>query len=161
VAVESGRPQAAPVRAHEWVGLKVGRSTLADATERLGTPLQRTADAFLFRGDAVPSPLRTESIAVNASSDGPIESIFVFPVWGTLDRDVRGVLGPGRLLTYGEFLRLTGRTAVGAGTKADGKLHYLPPDLMTESFPELGMLVVYDSADVAARDRLVKLVIIY
>lgn len=161
VAAASGGRQAAPLKAHEWVGLKVGRSTLTDATERLGAPLQRTADALLFRGDETSSPLRTESIVVNASSDGPIESIFVFPVWGTLDRDVRTVLGNGRLLTYGEFLRLTGRTAFGAGTKADGKLHYLPPDLMTESFPELGFLVVYDSADVAARDRLVKLVIVY
>lgn len=160
-AVARAEGQAAPVRAHEWLGLKVGQSTLADATERLGTALQRTADAFLFRGDVVPSPLRTESIAVNASPDGPIESIFVFPVWGTLDRDIRTVFGSGRLLTYGEFLRMTGRAAAGAGTKADGKLHYLPVDLMAESFSELGILVVYDSADVAARDRLVKLVIIY
>ena len=82
-------------------------------------------------------------------------------MWGTLDRDIRAVFGSGRLLTYGEFLRMTGRTAAGAGTKADGKLHYLPVDLMAESFSELGILVVYDSADVAVRDRLVKLVIIY
>lgn len=160
-AVAGAGVQAGPVKAHEWLGLKVGRSTLADATERLGTALQRTSDAFLFRGDAVPSPLRTESIAVNGPPDGPIESIFVFPMWGTLDRDVRAVFGSGRLLTYGEFLRMTGRAAAGAGTKADGKLHYLPVDLMAESFSELGILVVYDSADVAARDRLVKLVIIY
>lgn len=151
----------APLRAHEWVGLKVGASTVSDVLERLGNPLQRTAETLLFRGDETTSPLRTESVAVTASAAGLVESIVVFPVWGTLDRDVRALLGHGRLLTYGEFLRVTGRTAFGAGTRADGKLHYLPPDLLTESFSDLGMLVVYDSADVAARDRLVKLVIVY
>lgn len=161
VAPAGGGREPAPFRAHEWVGLRVGRSTFTDATERLGTPLQRTADSLLFRGEGAAAPLRTESVVVNGPPDGPIESIFVFPVWGTLDRDVRAVLGSGRLLTYGEFLRLTGRTTFGAGTKADGKLHYLPPDLMTELFTELGILVVYDSADVAARDRIVKLVIVY
>ena len=153
--------QSAPIRAHEWNGLKVGASTLADAAERLGTPIQRTADFLLFRGEEIAAPFRTESVVVNASVQGLIESFFVFPVWGTLDRDVRAVLGNGRLLTYGEFLRATGRTAFGAGTRADGKLHYLPPDLLTEVFPELGVLIVYDSADVAARDRLVKLIVVY
>lgn len=161
VAASRVAPQPAPLRPHEWAGLKVGSGTLTDASERFGAPLQRTADSVLFRGEALRSPLKAESIVVNASAEGVIESIFVFPVWGTLDRDVRGVLGAGQLLTYGEFLRLSGRTALGAGTRADGKLHYLPPDLLTESFPELGMLIVYDSADVAARDRLVKLVIVY
>ena len=160
-AVAARAPIPAPLRPREWVGLKVGATMVADAVERLGTPLQRTADSLLFRGDQVPSPLRAESLVLNAASDGLIESIFVFPVWGTLDRDARAVLGQGRLMTYGEFLRVTGRTALGAGTRADGKLHYLPPDLLTESFPELGMLVVYDSADVALRDRLVKLLIVY
>lgn len=155
-------PRAAPpLGPHEWLGLRVGRSTANDASERLGAPLQRTADYLLFRGDTAPAPVRTESVVVNAGADGVIESIFVFPVWGTLDRDVRGFLGHGRILTYGEFLRITGRTTFGAGTRADGKLHYLPPDLLTESFPDLGMLVVYDSADVAARDRLVKLLVVY
>ncbi len=160
-AVAGRAPSVAPLRPHEWVGLKVGSTMMADAAERLGTPLQRTADSLLFRGDQAPSPLRTESLVLNAAPDGVLESIFVFPVWGTLDRDVRAMLGHGRLMTYGEFLRITGRTASGAGTRADGKLHYLPPDLLTESFPELGMLVVYDSADVSVRDRLVKIVIVY
>lgn len=157
--VAPSRP--APVRPHEWSGLKIGTTRVSDVLERLGTPLQRTADSLLFRGDVVPAPIRTESVVVNTATDGVVESIFVFPVWGTLDRDVRAVLGHGRLLTYGEFLRLTGRTTFGAGTRADGKLHYLPPDLLTEAFPELGVLVVYDSADVAARDRIVKLLIVH
>lgn len=150
-----------PLRPHEWIGLKVGGSTLADARERLGAPLQATPDSLLFRGDQPGSPLRAESIVVNGTDEGRVESIFVFPVWGTLDRDVRSVLGNGRMLTYGEFLRLSGRNAFGAGTRADGKLHYLPSDLLTESFQEFGVLVVYDSADIAARDRIVKLVIVY
>ena len=150
-----------PIRPHEWAGLKVKATRTADLVERLGVPLQQTADSLLFRGSAVPSSIPTESVVVNTSDDGLVDSIFVFPVWGTLDRDVRAILGHGRILTYGEFLRATGRTTFGAGTRADGKLHYLPPDLLTESFPDLGILVVYDSADVAAADRIVKMLVVY
>ncbi|MBI3637023.1 MAG: HEAT repeat domain-containing protein [Candidatus Rokubacteria bacterium] len=151
----------APIRPHEWAGLRVGGTRTADIVERLGAPLQETADSLLFRGKTMPSALPTESVVINTSEDGLVASIFVFPAYGTLDRDARALLGHGRLMTYGEFLRATGRTAFGAGTRAEGKLHYLPPDLFTESFPELGILVVYDSADVAARDRMVKLLIVY
>ncbi len=153
--------QPAPIRPHEWAGVKVQGTRTADVLERMGAPLQQTADSLLFRGTAVPSPIPTESVVVNASDDGLVASIFVFPIWGTLDRDVRGLLGNGRILTYGEFLRVTGRTGFGSGTRVEGKLHYLPPDLLTESFPDLGMLIVYDSADIAARDRIVKLLIVY
>ena len=151
----------APIRPHEWAGLKVKVTRTADLVERLGAPLQQTADSLLFRGSAMPSSFPTESVVVNAADDGLVDSIFVFPVWGTLDRDVRAILGRGRILTYGEFLRATGRTAFGSGTRADGKLHYLPPDLLTEFFPDLGMLVVYDSADIAAGDRIVKMLVVY
>lgn len=145
----------------EWAGLRVGVTTLADARQRLSAPVQESPGSLLFRGEPINGPLRAESMVVNANTRGVIESIFVFPAWGTLDRDVRALFGPGKLMTYGEFLRVTGRTSYGAGTRAEGKLHYLPLDLLTESYPEMGMLVVYDSAEVAARDRLVKLLIVY
>jgi hypothetical protein len=74
---------------------------------------------------------------------------------------VRALLGLGKTTTYGEFLALSGRTRHGAGTRADGKLHYLPPEAIVESYPEMGVLVVYDSTDSAASNRLVKLLIIY
>ncbi|MFQ5897590.1 MAG: HEAT repeat domain-containing protein [Candidatus Methylomirabilia bacterium] len=151
----------APPRPREWAGLRVGVTTLQEARKRLGPPLQESPNSLLFRGEPVQGPLRSESVVVNADAEGVIESIFVFPAWGTLDLDVRALLGPGNLMTYGEFLRLSGRTAHGAGTRAEGKLHYLPLDLLTESYPEMGILTVYDSAEVAARDRLVKLLIVY
>ncbi len=163
VAASASREQNAnaSLKPREWAGLKVGTATLIEARERFGSPLQETPDALLFRGEQLRTPLRTESVTVNANPKGVVESIFIFPAWGTLDRDTRALLGPGKIMTYGEFLRMTGRTAYGAGTRARGKLHYLPPDLLTESYPEMGILVVYDSAEVAARDRLVKLLIIY
>lgn len=156
--VASGTPS---LRPHEWAGVRVGGTRLAEVRERLGQPLQETPDFMLYRGERFPGPLRVESVVLNADTEGLIESIFVFPAWGTLDRDVRAVLGQGKVLSYAEFLKLTGRTAYGAGTRAGGKLHYLPPETMTESYTAMGVLVVYDSAEAAARDRLVKLLIIH
>jgi hypothetical protein len=157
-AASAERP---PLQPHEWGGLRVGRARLADARERFGAPLQETSDFALFRGEAVRGAIRADSVVVNAGPGGAVESIFVFPVWGTLDRDVHALLGRGRLMTYGEFLQATGRTAYGAGTKAGGKLHYVPPDLMSESYPDAGVLVIYDGPERVASERLVKLLIVY
>lgn len=171
-AERSGRPAApviaraqasgtAPLRPREWAGLRVGVTPITEVRRRLGEPLQQTAEFVLYGGDRVAAPLKADSVVVNTGAGGVIESIFVFPVWGTMDRDIRALLGPGKLMPYAEFLKATGRTAQGAGTNAGGKLHYLPPDAATESFAEMGMLAVYDAADPAARERLVKLLIVY
>lgn len=153
-------PLGAP-RPHEWAGIKVGESRMADARQRLGAPLQDTPDFALFSAQRVAGPLRADSLVVNADTRGMVESIFVFPVWGTLDRDVRSALGQGKLMAYEQFLASTGRTASGAGTRAREKLHYVAPNVLTESYPEMGMLVVYDGPDQPAGERIVKLLIVY
>lgn len=162
-AAATARPAETPAtfKAREWAGLRVGTASFAHARERLGTPLQATPEFLLFGGEQARGPLRAESLVVNGSREGLIESIFVFPAWGTLDRDVRAVLGTGKVMSYGEFLRSTGRSASGAGTRAAEKLHYLPQNLVTESYGDLGVLVIYDGAEATAQDRQVKLLIVY
>jgi hypothetical protein len=123
--------------------------------------LQQAADFSLYRGQGIPGPVRADAVVINADGAGRVESIFVFPVWGTLDRDVRALLGPGQQMSYGEFLKATGRTVQGAGTSSGGKLHYVPPELASESYPEMGVLVIYDGAEPGATDRLVKLLVVY
>lgn len=149
------------LRPHEWAGLRVGVTRASEARGRFGAPLQETPSFALFSGEGIAGPVRADSVVVNADTKAQIESIFVFPVWGTVDRDVRALLGEGKLMPYGEFLKATGRTTAGAGTNAAGKLHYLPPTLMAESYSEMGMLVIYDSAELVATERLVKLLIVY
>jgi hypothetical protein len=157
------RPASAPppLRPREWSGVHIGVTALAEVRQRFGEPLQANPELLLYPGERFHTPLRVDSVALNADGQGVVESILVFPGWGTVDRDVRALLGLGRTMTYGEFLALSGRTRYGAGTRAGGKLHYLPSEAITESYPEMGMLVVYDSTDPAASNRLVKLLIIY
>jgi HEAT repeat protein len=157
-ATTAAVPVRAPLLAHEWAGFHVGRTTFREIRERLGEPLQESPDFLLYRGDRVSGPMRVDSVVLNADASGLLESIFVFPAWGTMDRDVRAVLGPGRVMPYSEFLKTSGRTAYGAGTKAGGKLHYLPPDAVTEAYADMGLLVVYDDGAV---ERLVKLIIVH
>jgi len=158
-------PRAAPavttIKPHEWDGVRVGATRLADAKRRFGRPLQDTPDFLLYSGERFAATLRVDSVVLNADARGIVESIFVFPLWGTVDRDVRRLLGPGQGMSYREFLKRTGRTATGAGTRAQGKLHYLPPDTPTEAYGEMGLLVVYDAADAGARDRIVKMIIVH
>lgn len=151
----------ASLRPRAWAGVQVGATALAEVRQRFGQPLQESPEFLLYQGSRFSTSLRADSVVLNADGKGLVESIFVFPSWGTLDRDVRALLGQGKTMTYGEFLKLSGRTKYGAGTRAEGKLHYLPPDAITEAYTEMGMLVVYDGTDAAARDRLVKLLIIY
>jgi HEAT repeat protein len=160
VAASVARNVATPVLLpHEWGGVRVGSTALADLRKRLGSPLQETPDFLLYQGERLPAPLKVDSVVVNADAKGVVESIFVFPAWGTVDRDVRALLGRGKVMTYGEFLTATGRTAVGAGTRAGGKLHYVPQDMLTESYAEMGVLIVYDG-DASAREHLVKFMVI-
>jgi len=163
-AVPPPREQAvggAPLRPREWAGVGVGSTRLAEARERFGPPLQETADFMLYRGERFPGPFRVESVVLNADGRGLVESILVFPAWGTMARDVHAVLGQGTVMPYAEFLKLTGRTAYGAGTRAGGKLHYLPPEAITESYAAMGVVVVYDGVEAGVHDRLVKLLIIH
>jgi hypothetical protein len=153
-------PASRALRPHEWAGIKVGAARLADVRSVLGKPVQDAPDFALYTGERLLSALRVDSVVLNADSKGVIESIFVFPVWGTVERDVRALLGTGAVGTYGDYLKASGRTAYGAGTRAGGKLHYLPPETVTETYPAMGMLVVYDAAE-AGPDRLVKLIIVH
>lgn len=163
MAARAAEPAAArePLRPHEWAGLRVAATRTGEARMRFGAPLQETSSFALFSGERFAGPVRADSVVVNADTKGQIESIFVFPVWGTLDRDVRALLGQGTLMPYADFLKTTGRTRYGAGTTAGEKLHYVPPQLMSESYPEMGMLVIYDTAEPVASERLVKLIIVY
>lgn len=149
-----------PLRPREWGGFKVGVTRQAEVRQGLGSPLQDAPEFALYRGDRLVGPLRADSVVVNADTAGLIDSMFIFPVWGTTDRDVRAVLGRGTLTTYGEFLKSTGKTVSGAGTRADTKLHYVPPETITEAYPQMGVLVVYDGGE-PAPDRLVKLIIVH
>ncbi len=149
-----------PIRPREWSGLRVGTTPLAEVRARFGTPLQETPEFVLYPGDRLRAPLRTESVVINIDGRGVIESIFVFPAWGVVEGDLRALLGPGKTMPYAEYLAATGRSAQGAGTTVRGKLHYLPPDVPTESYAEMGMLVIYDS-DASGGQRLVKLVIVH
>lgn len=157
------RPASAPgpLRPREWAGVRVGTTGLAEVRQRFGQPLQESPDLLLYPGHRFHTPVRADSVVLNVDRQGLIESIVVVPGWGTVDRDLRALLGHGKTMTYGEFLALSGRPQHGAGTRADGKLHYLPPEAITESYAEMGVLVVYDSTEAAARNRLVKLLIIY
>jgi HEAT repeat protein/PBS lyase HEAT-like repeat-containing protein len=150
-----------PLRPREWAGIRAGSMGLTEARERLGQPIQETPEFLLYPGAKFAAPVRADSVVLNAGAGGVIESIFVFPMWGTMDRDIRALLGQGNVMPYAEFLKSTGRTGYGAGTRVGGKLHYLPPESITESFTEMGILIVYDTTDAASRDRLVKLLIIY
>lgn len=149
-----------PLRPREWGGFKIGVTRQAEVRQGLGSPLQDAPEFALYRGERLAGPLRADSVVVNADTTGLVDSIFIFPAWGTTDRDVRAVLGRGTLTTYGEFLRSTGKTVAGAGTRADTKLHYVPPQTLTEAYPQMGMLVVYDGGE-PAPDRLVKLIIVH
>jgi HEAT repeat protein/PBS lyase HEAT-like repeat-containing protein len=159
------RPATAPappatLRPHEWAGVRVGVTRLADVREALGTPLQQAPDFLLYRGERFVSPLRVDSVVLNADARGIVESVFVFPLWGTLDRDVRSLLGQGVVGSYADYLKTSGRAVIGAGTRAEGKLHYLPPEALTEAYAQMGMLVVYDGGE-SAPDKLVKLIIVH
>jgi hypothetical protein len=153
-------PPSRALRPREWAGIRVGAARLADVRSVLGKPVQEAPDFVLYTGERLLSALRVDSIVLNADVNGVIESIFVFPVWGTVERDVRALLGNGAVGTYSDYLKASGRTAYGAGTRAGGKLHYLPPETVTETYAAMGMLVVYDAAE-AGQDRLVKLIIVH
>lgn len=152
---------AQPAGGGVWEGLKIGISTAQDAKTILGTPSSEYPDSLLFSGGAVKSVLRPDTIVVNLNGNKVVESLFIFPLWGVTEGDVRAAFGEGRRMTYGEFLGRSGIKAHGAGTRAAEKLHYLPLELPCEAYPDRNAFVVYEDRDLESGEQLVKLVVFY
>jgi hypothetical protein len=92
---------------------------------------------------------------------GEIDSIFLFPEYGTIDEQLRPLFGKGQKMSYRKFLASKGEIKVGAGTRPDEKLHYVDLDSPAEVYPQARILVVYGQQDVVTGGYMVKLVIFY
>ena len=144
-----------------WEGIRIGISTAPDVKKILGAPSSEYPDSLLFSGGAVKSALRPDTIVVNLNGDKVVESLFIFPIWGVTDGEVRTAFGEGRRMTYGELLDRSGIKSHGAGTRAAEKLHYLPLELPCEAYPDRNAFVVYEDRDLESGEQLVKLVVFY
>lgn len=149
------------VWAIEWNGLKVGVSNAAEAKRVLGKPVSEYPDSLLFSGSKIRSKLNPDTIVVNINQAGTIESIIIFPLWGTTEVEIHKVYGEGQIMTYEHFLKHTGRTHYGAGTRPEQKLHYVQLDNKCEFYNNRNVLVIYDQRELASEHDVVKLVVIF
>lgn len=150
------------VESGEWLTLQIGVSKAEDAKKILGLPLQELPDYLLFSGEKIQSKLKADTVVVNLDSNKTIESIFLFPIFGTTEIDTRKFFGGGgKIMTYEEFLTSTGRNSYGAGTRASQKLHYVPLSSECELYENLRALVIYEDRDFSSGNAQVKLVIFY
>lgn len=148
-----------PALGNDWLGLEIGKSTLEDAKKCLGETIQEQPDYWVFRGGGIRDGLNPDTIQVNIDPvTQAIQSIFIFPIWGvTTDIDIHKYFGKGRVATYGTFLSSTGAN-YGAGTRCGQKLHYMQLENKSEIYEEMGVVVIYDSRDLASEQDVVKLV---
>lgn len=149
------------VFAGEWKGLKIGVSSADDAQRVLGKPASVYPEYHLFTPIRIKSQLRPDTVVVNFNARGVIESMMIFPRWGLIDADIEEAFGQGQRMSYGAFLKQTGVTSFGAGTRPAEKLHYLPLGLPCEVYERKKILVLYDEREFTSGDQLVKLVIFY
>ncbi|MFQ5849878.1 MAG: hypothetical protein ACE5JU_04730 [Candidatus Binatia bacterium] len=158
---------ATAARTFNWRALRVGQSTAKDAKKVLGKPLQEYREQLLYEkkhlhsGDPKDQPIRLDTVVLNLGPKGIIESIFLFPEWGTTDEQLRLLFGKGRKMKYGKFLSSKGKVKIGAGTRPDEKLHYVNLDTPCEVYPKLRVLVVYSRQDVVTGNYLVQLILFY
>ncbi|MBI2877803.1 MAG: hypothetical protein HYY20_13090 [Candidatus Tectomicrobia bacterium] len=149
-----------PAMGGEWLGLKIGKSTLEDAKRLLGGAIQEQPDYWVFRGEGIQDRLNPDTVQVNIDPDSKvIRGIFVFPLWGVTNADIRKYFKKkGEVTTYGAFLDGIGGN-YGAGTRCGQKLHYMQLENMCEVYEKEGALVIYDSRDLASEQEVVKLVL--
>lgn len=148
-------------RGGEWEGVRPGVTPVTELRGRLGQPLAEYPDSVIFRGPRGAQPIRIATVVAQLRSGGVVDSLILFPEWGVTNEDVREVLGEGQVMTYAEFLNLTGRRVVGAGERPDTKLHYLSTDTQVEVFKKMRILVAYDERDLTSGADVVKLIVYY
>lgn len=157
----------AAAKPYNWRALKVGQSTVKDAKRLLGKPHQEYREQILYEKQLLESadpnaqPVRLDTLVLNLGAKGDIESIFLFPEWGTTDEQLRPIFGKGEKMTYRKFLSSMGKLKIGAGTRPDEKLHYVSLDAACEVFPQFRMLALYSREDVVTGNFLVQLVLFY
>lgn len=148
--------------AGEWEGIRPGSSTVKQIRERLGDPLAEYPDSAVFKGRAGgQQPIRISTVVAILQPGGVVDSLILFPEWGVTDEDIREALGKGQPMTYAEFLQATGRRVVGAGERANTKLHYLNLDTRVELFAQERVLVAYDDRDLSSGAEVVKLILYF
>lgn len=158
---------ATAARAFDLQALQVGRSTSRDAKRVLGKPLQEYSEQLLYEnqrlesGDPKDQPVRLDTVVLNLGPKGIIESIFLFPEYGTTDEHLRALFGKGKSMKYEEFLSSLGKVKIGAGTRPDEKLHYINLDAPCEVYPRSRVLVVYNREDLVTGHYLVHLILFY
>lgn len=158
---------AAAKRMFDWRALRVGQSTTRDAKKLLGKPLQEYKEQLLSEkkqldpGDPNGQPVRLDTMVLNLGSKGAIESIFLFPEWGTTGEQLRPLFGEGRKMKYKKFLSSIGKVKIGAGTRPDEKLHYINLDSLCEVYQKSRVLVIYSRQDVVTGNYLVHLILFY
>ena len=133
----------------------------------LGEPSQGYRDQLLYEnqlfdsGEPDGQPIRLSTVVLNLGIKGVIESIFLFPEWGTTDEQLKPIFGKGQRTTYRKFLSSMGEVKIGAGTRPDEKLHFLELDAACEAYPQLRILTVYGQQDVVTGNYLVRLILFY
>ena len=152
---------------YDWESLKVGVSTAADVKKVLGEPTHEYRDQLLYENQRLdvedPSfpPVRLNTVVLNLDTDKKIESIFLFPLYGTTNKELRPLFGVGHRMPYRTFLSSMGEFKVGAGTRPDEKLHYIELNAPCEVYPQFRILVIYGIQDVVTGDDLIRLIVAY
>lgn len=150
-----------------WRALRTGLLTVKETKKLLGEPLHEYREQLIYEkqlldpGDPNLPPIPLSTVVFNIGVKGGIESIFLFPEYGTTDEQLRPLFGKGQKMSYRKFLASMGEIKVGAGTRPDEKLHYVDLDSPAEVFPQPRILIVYGQQDVVTGGYLVKLVIFY
>lgn len=152
---------------YNWRLLSVGKSTAADAKAVLGPPTHEYREQLLYEDQkleaddpTVPS-VRLDTVVLNLGSDQEVESIFLFPLYGTSHEELLPLFGTGQRMRYGEFLSSRGEFRVGAGTRPDEKLHYVDLNDLCEVYEKSRILVIYERQDVVTGSDLVRLIVFY
>ncbi|MFQ5950225.1 MAG: hypothetical protein ACE5J1_06020 [Nitrospiria bacterium] len=154
-------------RIFDWRVLRVGQSTARDAKKLLGKALQEYKEQLIYEkkhldsGDPNARPIGLDTAVINLGLKGVIESIFLFPEWGTTDKQLKPLFGEGRKMKYRKFLSSMGKVKIGAGTRPDEKLHYINLDSLCEVYQKHRILVIYSQQDVVTGNYLVRLILFY
>lgn len=154
-------------KTYGWRGVRIGQSSIKDVKKALGEPSQEYREQILYENqlfdpaDPNGQQVRLNTAVLNVGVKGIIESIFLFPEWGTTDEQLRPLFGKGQRMRYGKFLSSLGEVKIGAGTRPDEKLHYVDLDAPCELYPHLRVLVLYSRQDVVTGNYLVQFILFY
>lgn len=152
---------------YQWRALRVGVSTTEEIKKILGDPTREYREQLLYENRVLygskPSdqPLRLNTVVLNIQAKGIVESIFLFPEWGSTDEQLWPIFGTGDKMSYQKFLSTMGQVKIGAGTRPNEKLHYISLDAPCELFSQYRALAIYSQQDLVTGNYLVQLILFF